>query len=775
MKDETAIAVLDNLSYINAYKKVYESLQKNTSCKIIIRKIIYKRWFDRCSERYPDKFVFNEVSRRLLLEDAWKILIPLYVDDEDIVALDLIDILEKPSKETNFEDFILTKKYCKALVESEFSLEILIDLLNNFNRETWTKNNNQKLLFKIYSDRLTFWMGRSNNDLKRILEKISNNIESFRKELIAYHILRNYRSIIKKIIPEYQLYDSLKINTNRLKFNNEDYIDIEDQIIYEINSWDAPEDETSFLAYLNGFSGILILEFDKVKEIIHLKPEVLSIEVIDAIEIKFQKLSQEIKYDLDELRRRVPPDFPEEPQLDWSVDQMLTWCTKEYFPYYWWSINCSIPDDKLDYLGATFSEWYYNEYENIVSNQAQVLYKFLPNNFEAFNSVKDINIVLIIDNLPWFLNEAIQKAFLEKKFSLSSISPYLSMLPTITEVCKKTLLTGQDRYSKIEEKNYKQILEDKGWVPYFEDDKFRYYPNLGSFKNEKNIKPGAYFINYLEIDELFHKSEEKMGVKHYNLFIKHIQNIIEGLNSKLDKKGLVDNVNIHIISDHGCTYLYPELNSDIDIDYFKTNDFQEISPRYIKLSTNKLNDLPAHIAERCFSLSEIKFGTPTNYLVPRKKESFTKIRDHFWSHGGLLPEEVIVPHMTFRRVNFIVERPDIILKDNSFRYALQKIEFEVGNPNDYEMTDVYVGFLNTNFETSEQTIKIPNIKSKNKVAISIDGKFKKIGIKREQEKLSIEIKFSIKSVLYNFDVDCPINLKSMVETKGDDIFDKLDF
>ena len=170
--------------------------------------------------------------------------------------------------------------------------------------------------------------------MKSILEKISSDIKSFRKELIVYQILKNYRSIIKKIIPDYQLYDSLKINSTRLKFNKEDYTDIEDQIIYEINSWDVPEDETSFLSYLNGLSGILRVEFDKVKDIIHLKPEFLSNKVIDAIEIKFQKVLPEIKNNLRELRRSIPPSFPEEPQLDWSTDQMLSWCKKEYFPYY---------------------------------------------------------------------------------------------------------------------------------------------------------------------------------------------------------------------------------------------------------------------------------------------------------------------------------------------------------------------------------------------------------------------------------------------------------
>ena len=46
---------------------------------------------------------------------------------------------------------------------------------------------------------------------------------------------------------------------------------------------------------------------EKAKEIIHRNQKLLSSQVLDAVKIKFQKISQEIKDDLDELRRSIPP------------------------------------------------------------------------------------------------------------------------------------------------------------------------------------------------------------------------------------------------------------------------------------------------------------------------------------------------------------------------------------------------------------------------------------------------------------------------------------
>lgn len=770
-----AFSVSDNLTYIKAYKAVQEALLVNKDLEVIIRVRIYKVWFERMSERHPGKFTFSEVSLRSLLEEKWKIPIHSTISDDDITELKLFNIYEKPAIDTQINDFLLEYFYSPVLGLNKLEIEDIPTLLNDYDPIVWGNNSKHSLLKNTYEGRLNLWHEKANKDLRSILNKITNDIQAFRLELIQYHILKNYKKLLKNVIPDYYLYDAMKLNTYKLKYDENELSSLLNQIQYEINTWKTPSDETEVIAFINSMSGFLMFEFNHIMNILNLNPGLISIEGIKSIEIRFQRLTKEIKEDVELLRTKIPPEFPEEPNMAWSVEQMLAWCTKEYFPYFYWAIINSNDSAQLTELGDIFSEWYYKEYENIIANDEHILFKFLPNNFKSFDSKNKINIVLIIDNLPWFVAKELKDIFEKSKFNLSEIQPYLSMLPSITEVSKKCLLTGQDRYNKIEEKSYKNILESKGWLPYFEEKKFKYYPNLGAFKNERNLAPGAYFINYLEIDELFHKSEEELGSLHIDYIKDYLKRIVKILIGTLRKNNVLNDSYIHIISDHGATKLSPSKESLIDDDYFKNNEAFDGSYRYLKLETKTLISIPSYIKDQCFLIDETRFGTPTNYIVPKTNKSFSKVNDNIWTHGGLLPEEVIIPHMLFKKVDFNIERPDIILTNNSFRYAVQNIDMEIGNPNEYLMEDIYISILNTNYDAEENTIKIPEIKAKSKILILFKGKFKQTRIKREREWLSVEIRCTVRSNDYKFETDCPIILKSMIETKGEDVFDKLDF
>jgi len=770
-QSDSALIVFDNLSYIKAYKVVQDALLYDNDCEVIVRKRVHKVWFERMSDRHSSKFVFKKVTIGQLLEEKWGISIPSSVIEDDINELKLFEVTEKPSKGTQFEDFLLGYFYSSVLSNKKLELEDIPELLNCFNRKSWNENSKYKLLKSIYEERLKLWFDKANTDQKKIVAKLINDIQAFRVELIHYKILKHYKKLLKKLVPEYYLFDALKFNTNKLNYDENELTDLLKQLEYEINSWKRPANEKELLAFVKNMSGLLIFEFNQIKNILNVNPSLISVEIIRAIEIRFNGLMNEIREELEQFGSKIPPEFPEEPNMDWNVEQMLSWCTKEYFPYFYWASNNSEDFTHLAELGNKFSVWYYKEYENIIANDKHILYKFLPNNFKFFDSKEGINIVLIIDNFPWFLAKELKDIFEKSKINLSSIQPYLSMLPSITEVSKKCLLTGQDRYNKIEEKTYKGILESKGWIPYFEDKRFKYYPNLGSFKKEKDLSPGAYFINYLEIDELFHKSEEKLGDFHIDYIKDYLKKLIKVVTEVLKENNVLNDAYIHIISDHGATILKSGEEIEVDKDYFKSNGPFEGSYRYIKLETKTLKAIPSYIRDQCFILEEARYGTPSHYIVPRKNNSFFKVNETVWAHGGLLPEEVIIPHMIFKKVDFVVEKPDVILKNNSFRYAVQSIDIEIGNPNEYSMEDIYISILNTNFEAEETTIKLPEIKTKNKVSISFKGKFKQTSINREREMLNIEIGCSINSYNYKFETDYPIVLKSMIETKGDDIFD----
>ncbi len=774
-KNETALVIEDNLSYINAYKTIQDCLSKGNPAEVIIKKNVYKVWINRLSERHPGVFIFNEISLRSLLEENWDIAVPSYVTDRDIEGLLLLEMTKKPSKDVSFENFLLGVYYSTELQGVKFEIDTIPGLMNDFDKEKWDINGKHALLKKLFDQKLNHWHDTSSRDLKRIIYKISNDIVAFRKELIHYHILKSYKNLLNHHVPDYYLYDALKINTNKLKYIEGELKDLIQILEYEINSWEEPDSKEEFTVFIDKMSGLLLFEFEKIKGLLTKKASLLSIDTIKALEAKFHVLSNLIKGDIERLKSSIPPEVPEEPALDWDVDQMLTWCIKEYFPYFKWAIKNSDDLSIITELGNVFSTWYYKEYHNIIANNKSILYKFLQNNYETFSTVGAINIVLIIDNLPWILVKAVQESFNKYGFQINNLEPYFSMLPTLTEVSKKCLLTGQDRYSKIEEKTYKEILESKGWVPYFEDSHFKYFPNIGTLKKFKDLAPGAYFVNYLEIDEIFHKSEEVLGMSHEEYIKDYLVKLVEILYKVLKQYGLENHVNIHVISDHGATLLRPNFKNEMDFDYFKGIGFIQASNRYMILDVNSLVELPSYVKDKCFVLEEAKFGTLSNYIVPIKNYSFLKVKETIWSHGGILPEEVVIPHMVFRRVDIVIAAPEVILAYNSFRYAIQSIEMDIGNPNDYVMEEIYVTILNTNFESEQSTKKIEKIRPKNKTLVSFEGKFKQTNIKREREVLEITIRCSIKSMDYRFDVECPITFKSMVETKGEDVFDHLDY
>ena len=54
---------------------------------------------------------------------------------------------------------------------------------------------------------------------------------------------------------------------------------------------------------------------------------------------------------------------------------------------------------------------------------------------------------------------------------------------------------------------------------------------------------------------------------------------------------------------------------------------------------------------QCYTLDRHKYGLDNNYLIARHYYRFLKTEDNFYVHGGLTPEETIVPFVTFRKAS----------------------------------------------------------------------------------------------------------------------------
>ena len=160
---------------------------------------------------------------------------------------------------------------------------------------------------------------------------------------------------------------------------------------------------------------------------------------------------------------------------------------------------------------------------------------------------------------------------------------------------------------------------------------------------------------------------------------------------------------------------------------------------------------------------------PENVLCARRGNRFIPTDKDFYVHGGLLPEEVIVPYLVFEPAAVSTQDLTVLLKKNAFRYRMDTVEMEIGNPNDSAVEQIQVSLLNGNVES--EPVRIALLNGKKNMAIQIKARFKVTSILEEQSNLHIRIRYHAHGEQYTFDVLTKITLKKMVEEKSTSVFD----
>jgi hypothetical protein len=333
------------------------------------------------------------------------------------------------------------------------------------------------------------------------------------------------------------------------------------------------------------------------------------------------------------------------------------------------------------------------------------------------------------------------------------------------------MLSGSPFYSEIDEKTYSAILE-KGWVPYFNQADFKYLSDIGKLLNLKNIEAQVYVVNFLAIDNALHTSSDKLGLAHTQQVTNILKDLVDTVTEFIKKHGLKDKIKIHIVSDHGSIRIPKDVFNGLNIENFKNSNFQNISHRYVKVSNHLIETLSDNLKVDCFFIPSNEFGNPAHFLCARKANRFLNTDDTFYVHGGLSPEEMIVPHLVFEAALTPVKVLTILITNNQFRYRIEAVELEIGNPNTYPVEDIYISTLNSNFDTEPQRIEWLN-RNKN-IKIILKGLFKQTLNPEERKTLSFLIKYSCHGEQYSQTVKLPIEMKSMVELKDISMFEDLD-
>ncbi len=756
--------------YVVQYSSIKKAIKLKKNETVVVRNPAVFSWLKSMAKRFPnDEFKFNIVNFSTRLEDIWGIKIPENYDSKDLKELDLINLDAVPNPKDTFEDFILSYFFDPAFAHKKFHPSLVSQIITTYDSSIWKDNLNKNLLRRVFSERIQQWVNNiSDEKEKEFVNDLTFNTCEVINDLMRFKLLRNYENIGALLMKDkFSYLKRLNLNLRHLKMEPSKLQREIEHILIDLKSMpvESPEQINSLI---NKVSGLLKEEYIFIKDLLIKKPELVSRKLISKLKGVFSEIFNEIDKDLDSLYNLIKPAKPTPLSETADFETVKDWLLSSYFPYINWIVLNDFYDEEIYEIGDSFSLWFYKNWEDIKTNSNRLVSNWLFNHSNYFNKNDKINIVVIIDNFAWYHVNILKKALQNKGIMNRGSEPYFSMIPSITEISKKCLLSGKMEFSTIDQSKYEKIL-DNGWVPYFQENKFIYLPNANRL-SETELKLGqSYFINYLPLDEALHKDEDSLGAGRSEQIEFLISNLIKKITETVEEKNLMDDVVIHFISDHGSAKFSQEAKNDLDVKYFKELFTSNISHRFIELKDDEFSKLTDNLKHDAFFIDKNRFGLEENYICPRRSNTFLNYNAGSFLHGGLLPEEIVVPSLTFEYVEFEINELLINLINDSFRYKSEIIEFELANPNETPVEDIQIRILNSNINATPHTLEWLDTKSKK--TISIRARFNKTNNAADANNLSVETKFNANNRFYEFKYKFKINMTSMVSLRDTSFFD----
>lgn len=768
--------VIDSVfNYVDVYAQIVSALHNNVSLDVLVRNSTCFTWLSCLKEQYGSEYIKIHINTpRNILKQKWNLqTLPDDITDRQILDANLLKLEITPKRGENFQNIILEKFYSSFLTYLELPISRLTDLLNDLVKDKKLQNTRKTfLVYQQYEKRFDEWAEKAkDDDIIALIENIKSNPENIRIELMKYKLVKNYpREISEHVLGErYNTFQKLNLDLKNLSIEE---VKVE-RTINEIEIFILNELKIKTLADLETLitivSGELIVEFNTINKLIYNFKDIVTKELVDKIKDKFTPISDQISTKLRKLDFIIPPAKPATPNITWEADQWLEWAINSYLPYQFWLEEQNLYDKEIVTFSETFADWFYKNFIELKSSFPKMLYKAVPNICHEIRDSKGVGLFIVIDNFNFKYINILRSLFKQRQFICEEPEGYFSMIPTETEVCKKCLFSGESERVSIKNRAYKQIIEED-WSIFLSDKKIKYLSNLGALKEKREKEYDMYFLNYCNIDELLHKDEDELGINHLEKIYDELASLVYLVISFSKRLKIEDKFSIYICSDHGSTKIQEEIPNYIDRKYYNSKS-EDKHHRFVTVSDLQIENLPSHVESNCYVIKKDEFGLTENILIAKGYSRFVRTTTKYYVHGGLSPEEVIVPFVVFRKVSEEPKEMLFYLEKNIFRYSVKSsILFNLGNINEYEINNVEIGIRNSNIES--EYVKFKRIKAKDKINIKISARFKKTINREERENLMVSIKYDFLGKTYTNNINFRILMKAIVEEKTnlDDIF-----
>ena len=748
-------------NYVSGYYAIHDALQERKDCIAVIRN---RQIFDVFKEQ--ERYYVHEMEHKVFsvkndFINRYQISIPDYITESDLIEDTSLKNVEFIPGE-DFENAVLRSEYGNFFIGLSFPFASLATICGSVSFEAMN-DKKRIVLRKVFRNRLKTYRSHLTGECEEyIFELFTEKYDDLKSDIAMYLLIKDFPIDFKEEILGHDLcncLDNLGLTGESIVVDDERSDDYRDSFKMYVN-----KKEPSLEELIGWVSGRYKFELDYILTVIERKS--LPIEdYLDRLTLRFEPLFAEIPEEQLRLRYIKPPVILEKPKGEFGIKDWINWAIKNYLPYHFWLEYNEKHSHEADEYAGRFGDYVFNNYDYLVNNYQGMMYKVLP-------CIKDEllenphTLFIILDNFNYKFLDHLISCMNNERFIVRSLRPVLSMIPTETAVSKRALFTAEAYNDNGE--SYSKIINN--WASYLGVE-MQYLSNIGAFRSLKSLEKKVYFLNYLRLDEMLHEDQNTSAQRIEVRIQKELAALVAELSRILRQLGREKDTYVYFIADHGSTRIIPQQPNGIDPKYYK-DKAQESNYRFIEVNDEDYDNTKVAIGNLCYALDKERYGTSGHYFIARGYNRFIKSELNGYVHGGITPEEAIVPFVKFSYDVDKCKDPEITLLNDNLRFAVKlTLTFLVKNFNEFPIENVEIIIQNTNIKyRKEEPTYIARLDTG--TIVLCDARITKAREKKNNEAIFVAINYKANGRKHSYSTTIPMSVKS-AHSIGTDLSDLL--
>jgi len=757
--------------YVPAIQRIKQALATKEPLRVLVRDAACTVWLERFAASYSSAIVgYSITTVRALLAERWQTEIPEHITDEAILTSGFLEANIVPRAGQSYDEVVLEHYWGEFFTFVRFPTHLAGELIDSLEPTRWQANQGYPLVIQALRACRVRWLSQTTRrETKKLIQAVFETPAEIKNLLGRYKLLQGYPpKVAQAVLGEwYMRFRNLKIDPTPADLDSLDLGNTVQGIQYYLNDLSAHiSSQADLEAVLAEMSGWLPEELEWVAEQLQEKSDTLqpNPQLLQHIRTRFRPIQDQTEAQLAALEGAIPPTYPSDPAKNQTIEDWLYWAVHEYLPYRFWLEESDRWDDTVAGYAASYADWFYENYTaHKYQYQSRWVFDLLNHARHSLAEGRKV-LFIVIDNFNFKYLHALVAQFNRRGFrALDQVEPKWAPVPTATEVSKWCLVAGEPDLQDVQGRSYGDIL-DKDWRGLFEDYQVTYLSRLGNLKKRRQFSEDLILLNYLPIDTVLHKDERQIGTTHTAEILGYIKTLVEVVSQLAKRARIEQDLVIYIASDHGSTKIPPNVGISLD-DKLYQKQAQDRHHRYITVPEKRATNPTAYDEAHCYIVRTDAFGTREHYFVAKNYDRFIETKQSIYVHGGLTPEETIVPFCKLVKTEIEALQPTIRLPDNVIRYSVKaNLVFIVGNPNDYEITNVELNIA----ESDLPGVSVEAIPAGIATEITIPVRIKRRPAVPTLEAITVEGSFELQGQRFTIKtVSIPVEARSLVESKAE--------